>query len=84
MALKRDKFDDVFSQLVRERTDWICDYCGRTFHHERQKLHTSNPDDTKQPDTIPITPSPTALAVTENSKRTHTNSPRMRRLSMGR
>ncbi|AUM54083.1 hypothetical protein FDQ87_02385 [Salmonella enterica] len=42
MALKRDKFDDVFSQLVRERTDWICDYCGRTFHHERQKLHCSH------------------------------------------
>lgn len=42
MALKRDKFDDVFSQLVRERTDWSCDYCGRTFHHERQKLHCSH------------------------------------------
>lgn len=42
MALKRDKFDDVFSQLVRERTDWQCDYCGRTFHHERQKLHCSH------------------------------------------
>ncbi|EJQ4806634.1 hypothetical protein NX236_003484 [Salmonella enterica] len=42
MALKRDKFDDVFSQLVRERTDWQCDYCGRSFHHERQKLHCSH------------------------------------------
>ena len=42
MALKRDKFDDVFSQLVRERTNWECDYCGRTFHHERARLHCSH------------------------------------------
>lgn len=42
MALKRDKFDDVFSQLVRERTNWECDYCGRTFHHEHAKLHCSH------------------------------------------
>lgn len=27
---------------MRERTDWTCDYCGRTFHHERQKLHCSH------------------------------------------
>ncbi|MGK0705148.1 hypothetical protein ACSFCW_16950 [Yokenella regensburgei] len=42
MALKRDKFDAVFSELVRERADWQCDYCGRYFHHERQKLHCSH------------------------------------------
>lgn len=42
MALKRDKFDTVFSNLVRERADWTCDYCGRTFHHEKQKLHCSH------------------------------------------
>lgn len=55
-----------------------------TTKDKNSTVPTSNPDDTKQPDTIPITPSPTALAVTENLKKTHTNSPRMRRLSMGR
>ncbi|SFN77928.1 hypothetical protein SAMN05216516_12115 [Izhakiella capsodis] len=42
MSLKRDKWDAVFSQLVRERTNWTCDYCGRFFHHEKQKLHCSH------------------------------------------
>jgi len=42
MALKIDKFDKVFSQLVRERTNWQCDYCGRHFHHEKAKLHCSH------------------------------------------
>ncbi len=42
MALKRDKHDAVFSALVRERTDWQCDYCGRTFHHDHAKLHCSH------------------------------------------
>lgn len=55
-----------------------------TTKDKNSTVPTSNPDDTKPPDTIPITPSPTALAVTENLKKTHTNSPRMRRLSMGR
>ncbi|MFS1537647.1 MAG: hypothetical protein ACL7BU_01965 [Candidatus Phlomobacter fragariae] len=42
MALKRDKHDVVFSELVRERTNWICDYCGRYFQNERAKLHCSH------------------------------------------
>ena len=42
MALKRDKWDVVFSQLVRERTGWECDYCGRNFQHEPAKLHCSH------------------------------------------
>lgn len=46
MALKRDKFDDVFSRLVRERTGWQCDYCGKIFDStdpsERQRLHCSH------------------------------------------
>lgn len=42
MALKRDKYDAVFSELVRERTNWICDYCGQHFQHERAKLHCSH------------------------------------------
>lgn len=46
MALKRDKFDAVFSELVRERTNWQCDYCGKIFDptdsQERQRLHCSH------------------------------------------
>jgi len=42
MALKRDKFDDIFSKLVRERVGWECDYCGRNFQHEPAKLHCSH------------------------------------------
>lgn len=42
MALKRDKWDAVFSYLVRERTGWECDYCGRNFQHEPAKLHCSH------------------------------------------
>ncbi|WP_265524641.1 hypothetical protein [Providencia rustigianii] len=42
MALKRDKLDIVFSQLVRERANYVCDYCGRQFRHEPSKLHCSH------------------------------------------
>ena len=46
MSLKRDKFDAVFSELVRERTNWQCDYCGKIFDptdsQDRQKLHCSH------------------------------------------
>lgn len=42
MALKRDKHDIVFSQLVRERANYECDYCGRQFRHEPSKLHCSH------------------------------------------
>ena len=30
MAIKRDKYDAVFSELVRERADYACEYCGVT------------------------------------------------------
>lgn len=42
MALKRDKHDAVFSELVRERTNWQCDYCGNYFHHDHGNLHCSH------------------------------------------
>lgn len=42
MALKRDKHDAVFSELVRERTNWQCDYCGNYFHHNHGNLHCSH------------------------------------------
>lgn len=42
MALKRDKHDAVFSELVRERTNWQCDYCGKYFHHDHGNLHCSH------------------------------------------
>ncbi|WP_084976857.1 hypothetical protein [Plesiomonas shigelloides] len=42
MALKRDKWDAIFSELVRERTNWQCEYCGRHFNHDHQKFHCSH------------------------------------------
>lgn len=40
--LKRDKLDDVFSQLVRERSNWVCECCQRDFSMERGALHCSH------------------------------------------
>lgn len=34
MKTKRDKFDDVFSRLIRARDQWTCQRCGA---HESQK-----------------------------------------------
>lgn len=42
MALKRDKFDKLFSELVRERSNYACDYCGRSFRHNTALLHCSH------------------------------------------
>lgn len=43
-AIKRTKYDAIFSDLVRERTDYTCESCG---HHEppgtgRQAMHCSH------------------------------------------
>lgn len=36
------KTDDLFSKLVRERSDYSCDYCNRNFRHEPGQLHCSH------------------------------------------
>lgn len=41
-GIKRDKFDEVFSFLVRERADWRCERCGRCFKHDHGRLHCSH------------------------------------------
>lgn len=28
MGIKRDKYDAIFSDLIRERANWTCEYCG--------------------------------------------------------
>jgi hypothetical protein len=40
--MKRDKYDKVFSDLIRERADWTCENCSRQFHHNRAGLHCSH------------------------------------------
>ncbi|MFS1539808.1 MAG: hypothetical protein ACL7BU_15220 [Candidatus Phlomobacter fragariae] len=42
MALRRDRHDAVFSELIRESTNWIYDYCGRYFQNECAKLDCSH------------------------------------------
>lgn len=42
MALKKDKLDTVFSLLVRERSEWKCENCGRDFSANRASLHCSH------------------------------------------
>jgi hypothetical protein len=41
-GIKRDKYDDVFSDLVRERADWVCERCGRNYRHEPEMLDCSH------------------------------------------
>lgn len=42
-GIKRDKFDAVFSQLVRERAGWCCERCERYFPEgDRQGLDTAH------------------------------------------
>lgn len=38
----RDKFDKVFSDLVRTRAKWICENCGKNFESNRGGLHCSH------------------------------------------
>lgn len=41
-GIKRDKYDDLFSYLVRERADWVCEKCSRDFKHDHGSLHNSH------------------------------------------
>ncbi len=41
-GIKRDKYDLLFSWLVRERADWNCEYCNRNFRHDPHGLHCSH------------------------------------------
>ena len=42
--MKRDKYDDVFSKLVRARAGWACQRCGKVFPKgaDRRGLHCSH------------------------------------------
>ena len=43
MAVKRDKYDRIFSKLVRERVDWTCEHCGKYVPEgERQAFHCAH------------------------------------------
>ena len=43
MALKRDPLDAVFSDLVRERSNWTCDVCGKYFPERKGSgIHASH------------------------------------------
>lgn len=44
MAIKRDKYDKVFSDLVRIRANWTCEMCGRHYPDSstRSGLHCSH------------------------------------------
>ncbi len=43
MGLKRDKYDTLFSNMVRERDNWTCQKCGKYYPEgERQGLHCSH------------------------------------------
>lgn len=41
-GIKRDKYDTLFSFLVRERADWFCENCRRNFRHDPHGLHCSH------------------------------------------
>lgn len=42
-GIKRDKYDAVFSDLVRERADWTCEVCGKYFPEgTRAGIHNSH------------------------------------------
>lgn len=41
-TVKRDKYDILFSLLIRERTNWICEYCQRDFKHNHHGIHCSH------------------------------------------
>lgn len=42
MALKRDKRDRVFSDLIRTRDNWTCRRCGTRHQVKSQGLHCSH------------------------------------------
>jgi hypothetical protein len=43
-GIKRTKYDKLFSELVRERADWICENpgCKKDFKHNRGGLHNAH------------------------------------------
>ena len=41
-GIRRDKYDILFSELVRERADWICESCNVDLKHDQGKLHCSH------------------------------------------
>lgn len=41
-GIKRTKYDDIFSKLVRERADFQCEYCGKDYRNRPQGLHCSH------------------------------------------
>lgn len=44
MGIKRDKYDAVFSDLVRCRANWTCEHCGKNYPDSstRSGLHCSH------------------------------------------
>ena len=42
MAIKRTKWDVVFSNLIRYRDKWTCQRCGRVYPEGSQGLHCSH------------------------------------------
>lgn len=41
-SIKRDKTDILFSWLVRERADWICEHCRLELRESPGRLHCSH------------------------------------------
>jgi hypothetical protein len=41
-GIKRDKYDTLFSELIRERANWICQGCRIDFSHDHHSLHCSH------------------------------------------
>tara|TARA_Y100000593_G_C4321132_1_gene343843 strand:+ start:1303 stop:1689 length:387 start_codon:yes stop_codon:yes gene_type:complete len=42
MAIKRTKWDSVFSNLIRYRDDWTCQRCSKKYAEGSQGLHCSH------------------------------------------
>lgn len=42
MSIRRSKYDDIFSKCIRERDEWTCQVCGKTYAPKSQGLHCSH------------------------------------------
>jgi len=42
VAVKRSKYDAVFSQLIRLRDEYTCQVCGKSYESNSQGLHCSH------------------------------------------
>ena len=42
MAVKSDALDQLFSRLVRERANWICEHCEKDFRHDTVQLQCAH------------------------------------------